>query len=107
MQGCSVNQHLEKSNPNANAQWRNSHVCKYNYQGNYTGGIEPEGAKRVFQHSIDNCQLRYIQYFGDGDSKSYMNVKNTYPDIEIKKLECVGHYQKRFGTRLRNLKKRE
>ena len=36
-----------------------------------------------------------------------MNVKNTYPDIEIEKLECAGHYQKRVGTRLRNLKKRE
>ena len=53
--------------------------------------MEPEGAKRVFQRSIDNRQLRYIQYLGDGDSKSYMNVKNTYPDIEIEKLECVGH----------------
>ena len=25
----------------------------------------------------------------------------------IIKLECVGHYQKRMGTRLRNLKKKE
>ena len=95
-----------QKNPNAYVQWRNSHVCKYNYQGS-AGGMEPEGAKRVFQLSIDNCQLRYIQYLGDGDSKSYMNVKNTYPDIEIEKLECVGHYQKRVGTQLRNLKKRE
>ena len=27
--------------------------------------------------------------------------------IEITKLECVGHYQKRVGTRLRNLKKKK
>ena len=27
--------------------------------------------------------------------------------IEITKLECVGHYQKRVGTRLQNLKKKE
>ena len=27
--------------------------------------------------------------------------------IEIIKLECVGHYQKRVGTRLRNSKKKE
>ena len=26
--------------------------------------------------------------------------------IEILKLECVGHYQKRVGNRLRNLKKK-
>ena len=25
----------------------------------------------------------------------------------MKKLECVGHYQKRIGSRLRKLKKRE
>ncbi|XP_065675570.1 uncharacterized protein LOC136091785 [Hydra vulgaris] len=104
--GCSINQDLQKSNPNAYAQCRNSHVCKYNYQGS-AGGMEPEGAKRVFQRSIDNRQLRYIQYLGDGDSKSYVHVKNTYPDIEVEKLECIGHYQKRVGTWLRNLKKRE
>ena len=103
--GCSINQGLHKSNPNAYAQWRNSHVCKYNYQGS-AGGMEPEGAKRVFQRSIDNRQLRYIQYLGDGDSKSYMNVKNTYLNTEIEKLECVGHYQKRVGTRLRNIKRK-
>ena len=34
-----------------------------------------------------------------------MNIKNTYPDIEIEKLECVG--QKRVRMRLWNLKKRE
>ena len=27
-------------------------------------------------------------------------VKNTYADIEVKKLECVGHVQKRVGCRL-------
>jgi len=30
----------------------------------------------------------------------------TYDNIEVKKLECVGHYQKIIGTRLRKLKKR-
>ena len=34
-------------------------------------------------------------------------MKNTYPGIEVEKLECVGHYQKRIGNRLRKLKKRE
>ena len=36
-----------------------------------------------------------------------MTVKKVYPNIEIKKLECVGHYQKGVGTCLRKLKKRE
>ena len=41
------------------------------------------------------------------DTKSYANVKDTYQGIEIKKIECAGHYQKRVGTLLRNLKKKE
>lgn len=29
---------------------------------------------------------------------------DPYPDLIVKKLECVGHIQKRIGTRLRSLK---
>ena len=41
----------------------------------------------------------------DNDSKSYTNVKNLYVGIEMETLDCVGHNQKRVGTRLRNLNK--
>jgi len=97
---------LRKSDPDAFAQWRASHICKHNYQGS-AGGMECVGAKRVFDRSIENYNIRYVNFLGDGDSKSFVTVKNTYPSMEVKKLECVGHYQKRLGTRLRNLKKRE
>ena len=30
----------------------------------------------------------------------------VYGDVEVTKLECVGHVQKRLGSRLRSLKKR-
>ena len=69
--------------------------------------MECVGAKRVFGRSIKKHNIRYIEYLGDGDSKNFSVVKDTYPDLEVKKLECVGHYQKRLGTRLRNLKKKE
>ena len=69
--------------------------------------MEAEGAKRVFERSIKKHKLKYVEFSGDGDTKSYVNVKDTYPSIEIKKLECVGHYQKRVGTRLRNLNEKE
>ena len=60
----------------------------------------------MFNRSIANRCVRYMNYFGDGDSKAYASVKDTYkPDI-VKKFECVGHYQKCLGTRLRKLKKR-
>lgn len=44
---------------------------------------------------------------GDGDTKAYQEVCNQKPygnDVEIRKVECIGHIQKRMGTRLRNLK---
>ena len=47
-----------------------------------------------------------MNFLGDRDTKSYVNVKDIYPGIEIKRLECVGNYQKRVGTRLQNLKKK-
>ena len=68
--------------------------------------MEAEGGKGVFERLIKK-KLRYVEFLGVGDTKSYVNVKDTYPGFEIKKIECVGHYQKRVGTRLRNLKKRK
>ncbi|GFV17383.1 uncharacterized protein TNCV_3078221 [Trichonephila clavipes] len=49
----------------------------------------------------------YTQYLGDGDSKGFLTIKETkvYGDTEVEKLECVGHVQKRMGTRLRNILK--
>ena len=37
--------------------------------------------------------LCYVNYYGDGDSKSYDHVKNTYEGLKVQKLECVGHVQ--------------
>ena len=33
-------------------------------------------------------------------------VKNVYPGITVEKYECIGHYQKRVGNRLRKLRAR-
>ena len=103
---CCMKETMRKEDPDRYAEWCNSHICTYNYQGT-AGGMETEGAKRVFERSINKHNLRYTEFLGDGDSKSFLTVKNVYSNVEVKKLECVGHYQKRVGTRLRNLKKRE
>ena len=34
------------------------------------------------------------------------NKADRYPGLLVEKLECIGHIQKRVGSRLRNLKKR-
>ena len=69
--------------------------------------MEPEGALRMFNQSVECNKLRYSEFFGDGDSKSYSTVKDVYEEdnITVVKKECVGHVQKRLGTALRKLKK--
>ena len=45
-------------------------------------------------------------YIRDGESKSYASVVASRPhedDVPIRKLECVGHVQKRMGSALRKL----
>ena len=62
----------------------------------------------VKRRSIENYNLRYVEFLGDGDSKSHnlLVSESVYGDIEVTKLECVGHVQKCMGSRLRPLKKR-
>ena len=45
-----------------------------------------------------------MSYYGDGDSKSYDEVKHIYPGTIVQMFECIGHYQKRVGNRLRKLR---
>ena len=59
------------------------------------------------QESLDIHKVRLTNFIGDGDSNSRAGVVKAvpYPSVVVKKLECVGHVQKRCGSRLRNLKK--
>ena len=87
--------------------WRADHTtCKSNFQGS-APATEPEGAERIFQRSVELHNLRYTEFYGDGDSKSFSRIKNIYQDagILVEKKECIGHVQKRVGTALRKLKR--
>ncbi|GFU74630.1 uncharacterized protein TNCV_4629011, partial [Trichonephila clavipes] len=68
--------------------------------------MEPVGAYHIFERSEDHRMLRYTDYYGDGDSKAFDAVKDIYGKDSVTKLECIGHIQKRVGTRLRKLKSR-
>ena len=69
------------------------------------GSMEAEGVVRCFQKSVETRQLRYETYIGDGDSKAYSSVVSIYPypGFTVQKGECIGHIQKRVGSRLRRL----
>ena len=101
---CSRKELLKKTDPKTYETWNASHSCVINYSGS-SGGMEAAGAKLMFERSIEKHGLQYTEFIGDGDSKSHPTVENTYKDIKVKKLECIGHVQKRVGNRLRKLKK--
>jgi hypothetical protein len=49
------------------------------FKTNYSGSapaIEPEGAKRIFKHSVSSRKRQCDELFGDGDSKSFSVVEN-------------------------------
>ena len=78
--------------------------CNKNYEGS-SGGLEPKAVDNVFKRSVQTHNLQNTGYLGDGDSKSFVRVSKANPpingpDVEIRKLECCGHVQKRMGKRL-------
>ncbi|GFV85403.1 uncharacterized protein TNCV_3772281 [Trichonephila clavipes] len=79
------------------------HVCHSNFQGSALK-MEAVGATRIFQRSIVKRGLKYAHYYGDGDSKGFISVKDTYGKDSVTKYECIGHVQKRVCARLRKLK---
>ena len=46
--------------------------------------MEPEGAKRIWKRS-GKKKLHYTEFYGDGDSKMFLAVKETYKGTKIKK----------------------
>jgi len=68
--------------------------------------MEASSVFAMFQRSFEKHGLRYTNYIGDGDSKTFTKIVNSKPygeNVVINKKECVGHVQKRIGTRLRDL----
>ena len=49
--------------------------------------MEPVGAKRIWERSEEKNNLRYTEFYGDGES--FTTVRETYTGIHVKKLECV------------------
>jgi hypothetical protein len=80
--------------------------CSANYLGT-SGGMEVQGAVDIFTRSVPQYNVRFTHYLGDGDSRGFTAVSESQPygpGVTIEKVECVGHVQKRMGTRLRKLK---
>lgn len=90
-------------------EWKEKHekICQINHEGS-SGKMEVDAIKEIFARSLQLYGVKYINYIGDGDSKTFKSVVASKPygdDVEIQKKECIGHVQKRMGTRLRKCKK--
>ena len=103
---CVLKGPLKKTDPLAFEEWKTSHVCKLN-PSNSAGNMEPVGAMRIWECSLQKNKLLHTSFYADGDSKSFSTIKNTYPGITVQKLEYLGHVQKQVDCCLRNMIKQE
>ena len=89
-------------------EWKEVHQpdCTANHSGS-VGKMEVDAIPEMIKRSETLHDVKYANYIGDGDSKTYSAIKNAepYENLVVKKKECIGHVQKRMGTRLRNVKK--
>jgi len=89
-------------------EWSETHAseCSANHTGS-AGSMEVNAIVEMFRRSEENYGVRYTNYIGDGDSKTYKGIIDNAPYKEtiVNKKECVGYVQKRMGTQLRNVKK--
>ena len=105
--GCAVWE--RKQGTAAYNAWKATHICRINHTKS-SGAMESNGAVEMFHRSVEKNRLVYHEYLGDGDSSSFKDVVESKPyeaefGITPNKLECVGHVNKRMGSRLRNLVK--
>ena len=82
-QGC-VNILKYKDDPERFKLLQSEHICKINHEGS-AGKMELVGAEQIFQRSIETRKLRHLEYYGDGDSKSFATVENVYAPLIVTK----------------------
>ena len=76
----------------------------------FSGTMKSFDAQSFSQSSVevDKYNKRYAHDTGNGDTESFEKVTETKPDWDDLipcKLDCVGHFQERLGTRLQKLLK--
>ncbi|XP_014472349.1 PREDICTED: uncharacterized protein LOC106743225 isoform X2 [Dinoponera quadriceps] len=106
---CNLWKKLKNTEPEKYEAWYADHEseCSINHTGS-SGKMEIDAIIAMFLRSIEKHGVKYLTYVGDGDSKTFNGILKAEPygnDSPVIKKECVGHVEKRMGTRLRNVKK--
>ncbi|KFM71283.1 hypothetical protein X975_00958, partial [Stegodyphus mimosarum] len=102
--GCETGKNI--SSKESYLKWKMEHnkVCNKNHSGS-SAQMEVNGMLSMFSRSEEKYGVRYVNYIGDGDCKTFLALTKDNPyNVPISKIECVGHIQKRMGARLRKLK---
>lgn len=106
---CAIWKNKPKDSPEHQA-WEEDYdeeACTKTHDGS-AGSMEVEAIKTMFARSEQLYGVKYGNYIGDGDSKTFQGVLKLNPygdELTVVKNECIGHVQKRMGTRLRSIKK--
>ena len=68
---CASKEELRKTDRLEYDKWKTIHTpnCKANYDGS-AGSMETTGAN-IFKRSVERHGVRYVRYYGDGDSKGF------------------------------------
>ena len=54
--------------------------------------MEVDSVKDMFVRSVENYNVKYTRYIGDGDSATFKGLLDLNPyDVPIEKLECYLH----------------
>ena len=91
-QVCVTAVNSEDTDPSKYTSIMDDHDCTVTHDGT-APAMETAGIQTIFNCSIEN-QLRYTEFYGDGDSKGHASIENIYSGIKVTKLECTSHVQK-------------
>ena len=66
---CLLHEKLKTSDPKRFKEWKINHIGT-------ASNMEPEGTKITWERTIRKNKLRYTEFYGDGDSTSFLAVKD-------------------------------
>ena len=78
------------------AAWYDHHHCDANHEDS-SGKMEVDGIIEMFQRSEELYNIKYANYIGDGDTKTFKSLIDVNPygdDLVVRKSECVLHVKK-------------
>lgn len=105
-QGCS--KWNGKENTIEYEMWHEDHqeTCSINHSGS-AGLMEVNAIIEMFKRSVSLYNVYYENYVGDGDTKTFKQLKDVDPYekvVIVKKKECVLHVKKRLFKRAKDAK---